>query len=431
MSSDARAGGAPGPPVIIRADRLGKTYRLYDSPVDRLKEAVHPLRRKYHRDFHALRDVSFEVGRGETVGVIGRNGSGKSTLLKILSGVQVPSSGSVSIGGKVSALLELGMGFNPEMTGVENVYFNGVVMGYSREEMDRRLDAILAFADIGDFARQRVKMYSSGMFVRLAFALAISVDPDILIVDEALAVGDVVFQQKCIRKFEELQSRGATVIFVSHDLLAVKKNCQRVLLLESGELIDQGHPREVIDVYNALVGEKIRAEAIGGAEQPARELASRRRSGDSQRYGTGGAEIVRVELLNADGAPASVFVSGDETLLRVVTRFNGAFEDILVGFTIRNRTGIEVFGTNTRWRGAAIPAVVEGEELTVEFSQRMTLGIDEYLINVAVAQDVGGSFVRLDWISDILAFRVGSVEKFTGLCNLDPSITVTTAGPQP
>src|SRR6266567_831722 len=220
--------------VAISVQNLTKIYKLYDSPQDRLKESLHPLRKKYHKDFYALNDVSVEIKRGETVGIIGKNGSGKSTLLKIITGVLTPSSGNVTVNGKISALLELGAGFNPELTGVENVYFNGTLLGYSREEMERRLADILSFADIGAFVYQPVKSYSSGMFVRLAFAVQAMVDPDVLIVDEALSVGDALFQKRCFQKMEQLISNGTTLLFVSHDQESIRTLTSRAILLKDG-----------------------------------------------------------------------------------------------------------------------------------------------------------------------------------------------------
>ena len=238
--------------AVVKAERLSKTYRLYGSRIDIIKEFIHPLRKIYHRDHYALRDVSFEIKQGETLGVIGKNGSGKSTLLKILTGVLTPSGGALSVNGKISALLELGAGFNPELTGIENIYFNGTIMGYSRSEINSKLDDILSFADIGEYVYQPVKMYSSGMFVRLAFAVATSVIPDVLIVDEALSVGDIFFVQKCHERMTSLMNGGTTVILVSHDMQAIEKYCKRVLLLDKGETAFLGAPNEAILRYHAL-----------------------------------------------------------------------------------------------------------------------------------------------------------------------------------
>lgn len=235
--------------VVIKLDNITKSYKLYDRPVDRLKEALSIRGKKYHKDFYALNDVSFEIKKGDTVGIIGKNGSGKSTLLKIITGVLTQSSGNVNVVGKISALLELGAGFNPEYTGIENIYFQGSIMGYTRDDMKKRLEGIIEFADIGDFINQPVKMYSSGMFARLAFAVAINVDPDILIVDEALAVGDANFQLKCHKRMDELRNNGVTILFVSHDTYSVKALCNKALFLKNGVVQSYGNALDVVNDY--------------------------------------------------------------------------------------------------------------------------------------------------------------------------------------
>ena len=234
--------------IAIHVDHLSKLYKLYDKPSDRLKESLGLTRKKCYREHYALTDVSFDIGKGETVGIIGTNGAGKSTILKIITGVLNPTSGEAAVDGRISALLELGAGFNMEYTGIENVYLNGTMMGFTEEEIDARLEGILSFADIGEFAYQPVKMYSSGMFVRLAFAVAINIDPEILIVDEALSVGDVFFQAKCYRKFEEFKKQGRTILFVSHDLGSITKYCDRAILLNQGRKIFEGSPKEAVDI---------------------------------------------------------------------------------------------------------------------------------------------------------------------------------------
>ena len=237
--------------VAIQVEHLSKMYKLYNKPSDRLKEAL-GMKVKVREHF-ALNDVNFQVSRGETVGIIGTNGSGKSTVLKIITGVVSPTKGEVKVDGRISALLELGAGFNGEYSGLENVYLNGTMIGFSKEEIDSKLDDILTFADIGDFIYQPVKTYSSGMFVRLAFAVAINIDPDILIVDEALSVGDVFFQAKCYRKFEEFKQKGKTIVFVSHDLNSISRYCDRVILLNKGNILDEGDPKKIVDLYKKIL----------------------------------------------------------------------------------------------------------------------------------------------------------------------------------
>jgi len=233
----------------IKVDNVTKIYKLYDKPIDRLKEMLDFRKKSYHSDHYALRDISFEVKKGESVGIIGTNGSGKSTILKIITGVLNPTTGNVEVKGRISALLELGAGFNMEYTGIENIYLNGTMMGYSKKDIDERLKEIVNFADIGEFINQPVKTYSSGMFVRLAFAVAINIDPEILIVDEALSVGDVFFQAKCYKKFQEFRKAGKTIIFVSHDLSSISKYCDKAILLNKGIFIEEGKPNNVIDTY--------------------------------------------------------------------------------------------------------------------------------------------------------------------------------------
>lgn len=239
--------------AVIHIEDLSKMYKLYDRPIDRLKESLGLSRQKRYKEHYALKHVSFDVHKGETVGIIGTNGSGKSTVLKIITGVLNPTSGTVEVDGRISALLELGAGFNMEYSGLENIYLNGTMIGFSREEIDERLEAILSFADIGDFIHQPVKTYSSGMFVRLAFAVAINIDPEILVVDEALSVGDVFFQAKCYHKFEEFKKQGKTILFVSHDLGSVAKYCDRVILLNKGVKLDEGSPKAMVDMYKQLL----------------------------------------------------------------------------------------------------------------------------------------------------------------------------------
>lgn len=235
--------------IAIKVENITKTYRLYNSNLDRLKESLHPLRYKYHHEFNALQEVSFQIKKGEVVGILGKNGSGKSTLLKAITGVLTPTYGSVTVNGRISALLELGSGFNPELTGIENIYFNGTLMGYSRSEMDALLDDILAFADIGEFVYQPVKSYSSGMFLRLAFAVAVNVDPEILIVDEALAVGDLMFRRKCKEKINRFREKNATILLVSHSMSEVKAMCSRGIYLENGKLAVIGSASDAVNAY--------------------------------------------------------------------------------------------------------------------------------------------------------------------------------------
>jgi len=242
--------------IAIRVENLSKAYKLYQKPVDRLKEALHPLKKKYHKDFYALKDLSFEIKKGETVGIVGKNGSGKSTLLKLITGVTTPSGGKITVNGRISAILELGAGFNPQMTGLENIYLNTSINGMSRQETDSKVAEIIAFAELGEFIHQPVKTYSSGMKARLAFAVSISVEPDILIVDEALSVGDAAFQRKCFAKMEDIRTKGATILFVSHSEASIVSLCNRAIWLVNGSKVLDGEPKLVTSLYLKHINNK-------------------------------------------------------------------------------------------------------------------------------------------------------------------------------
>lgn len=295
--------------IAIKIDGISKVYKLYNKPSDRVKEALNPFRKKYHHDFYALRGVSFEVKRGETIGIIGKNGSGKSTLLKVLTGVLTPSSGTARVHGKVSSLLELGVGFNPELTGLENVYFNGAVLGFSKEEIDRKLNEILEFADIGEFIGQPVKTYSSGMQVRLAFAVAVSVDPDVLIVDEALAVGDMSFQKKCMEKIVSFREAGKTIIFCSHDIHAVSALCDRAIWLKDGSVADIGKSDVVISSY---VSWMMNAEAVVN-----KSVDNVSKNPNYFVRNSEEVEITAVDLYDIDGKVKEVFLTGEDLVFEV------------------------------------------------------------------------------------------------------------------
>jgi ABC-type polysaccharide/polyol phosphate transport system ATPase subunit len=340
-----------------------------------------------------LRDVSISVERGEILGIVGPNGSGKSTLLQIVSGILKPSTGRVAVQGRVAALLELGAGFNPEFTGRENVFINGEIMGLSRPELERAFPRIAEFAGIGEFMDRPVKEYSSGMYVRLAFATAIHVEPEILIVDEALAVGDAMFANRCIQKFEELKQRGVTVLFVSHDLGLVKRLAHRAVLLLNGRLEAEGSPRDVVNRYVGLVVERQkRAAEDGGAQLPS-----------SFRHGDGASEIVRVDLLNCNGELSTTVMTGEPVTVRVTARFREEAADPIVGILIRNRLGIDVFGTNTRIERRELGAFRAGEALEIDFRFECLLTQQEYTITAAMQHWDGSS---QDWLDDVLSFRV-------------------------
>lgn len=416
--------------VAIKVENLTKTYRLYDSPLDRLKESLHPLKKKYHHDFYALNDVNFEIQKGETVGIIGKNGSGKSTLLKVISGVLTPTSGSVTVNGRISALLELGAGFNPELTGVENVYFNGTLLGFDREEMNARLDDILSFADIGEFVYQPVKTYSSGMFVRLAFAVSTSVDPEILIVDEALSVGDAQFQQKCVKKMCRFIDSGGTIVFVSHDTNATKVLCTSALLLDKGRVIDRGRSERVTNMYNFLISQQpTQSEAIV-ANEVVQEIVSAEVDppGKASGYGDLKVEIISAELQNEQGSPARVFASGERVKLIIVIKAHESLDDVVVGFGIKDRLGQDIFGTNSHHLQQNI-AVERGKIYKFDYETVMNIGYGKYTLAVAVHSGATHIETNYHWFDFVAEFEVivGEDFYFTGISRLDTCLTIEAA----
>jgi len=390
---------------VILVQRVSKVYRLYERPSDRILE-IFPLVRPRHRDFWALRDVNLNVERGETLAVVGPNGSGKSTLLQIVSGILQPTSGRVATEGRIAALLELGAGFNPEFTGRDNVFLNGEIMGLSRAEVARIFPEIEAFAGIGEFIDRPVKEYSSGMYVRLAFATAIHVNPDILIVDEALAVGDAVFSNRCIQKFEELKQRRVTVLFVSHDLGLVKRLADRAVLMVNGRVACEGSPKDVVNRYVGMV--------LGREEQPESEETAR-----PSRHGDGASRIESVELVDEAGRKATTIESGSKIAVRITARFERDVERVVAGILIRNRLGIDVFGTNTRIEGLQMGPFRAGERLRVEFRFACLLTRQDYTLTVATQNWDGTS---QDWLDDVLAFTVVDPHETAGFVKLATDI---------
>jgi lipopolysaccharide transport system ATP-binding protein len=388
---------------LVLAQNVSKLYRLYRRPSDRLRELV-PGTASRHTDFWALRDISFTLEKGETLGLVGPNGCGKSTLLEIVAGILQPTSGRVVTRGRIAALLELGAGFNPEFTGRENVYLNGEILGLSRAQIEKAMPSIQAFAEIGEFMERPVKEYSSGMYLRLAFSTAIHVDPEILIVDEALAVGDAVFANRCVRKFQELRERRITVLFVSHDLGLVKQLSDRAILLLGGRIEAQGSPKDVINRYIGLV--LARQEQHGRKEDRVRS---------SFRHGDGTSEILGVEILNCQGEPATSVASGEPVTVRVRSRFHQAKSDPMVGILIRTRIGMDVYGTNTRIENTPLGDFAAGDELEVDFRLECWLTPQEYTLTVATQNSDGSSH---DWLDDAVAFDVVDTRSAAGVANL-------------
>jgi lipopolysaccharide transport system ATP-binding protein len=416
--------------VAICVEGVSKQYRIYRQPADRLKEMMSRGRWKTHREFWALREISFEVEQGTTFGIIGPNGCGKSTLLQIVAGTLEPTHGSVRHTGRIAALLELGAGFNPEFTGVENVFMSSSLMGFSRSQTEAMLPEIERFAEIGDFIYQPVKTYSSGMYVRLAFATAISAMPHILIVDEALAVGDAVFQHRCMRRIREMQESGMTILLVSHDPSAIRALCSRAVLLHAGRMEVIGKPTDVLNRYQKLI---MAREDAYEAEQPATEDAGGISPEDASaptpayayRHGDRSAEILRVELLNAAHKPMEFVESGEAVLVRVRAVFHAEIEDPVFGFFLRNRHGIHLYGTNTDLQQMNLGPVRRGEVVEVTFAFNCWLAPDSYSATVALHSADGISF---DWLDGALFFQVMSMVSMEGVANLNATTMVKRLG---
>lgn len=387
--------------IAIKVENLNKSYKLYNSPLDRIKEAVHPFRKKYHHDFYALNDVSFEIKKGETVGIIGKNGSGKSTLLKLITGVLTPTSGTVTVNGKVSALLELGAGFNPDLTGLENVYFNGLITGFTREEMDRKLEDILSFADIGEYVYQPVKSYSSGMFVRLAFAVAVAVDPDILIIDEALAVGDVAFQLKCLLKLDDFRLKGVTILFVSHDTNVIKKFCNNAIWINIGKIMLAGKTNQVVDRYT----DYLKRNASSFDDKHNFEVDK-----DSL------SKIIKTSLLRADLTCSDIFSTNDDILVSIKYEVNMEVPDLVVGVAIFDMACKYICGLNTKLDGF-MPSNSMGINTVILKLNSIKLLGGSYFIDVGLFENT--TIVSLDYISKALEFTIFDESNTEGFVMLD------------
>lgn len=395
---------------VINVNNISKVYKLYDKPVDRLKEALHPFKKQYNKEFYALRDVSFDVKKGETVGIIGKNGSGKSTLLKIITGVINPSQGEIEVNGRISALLELGAGFNPEYTGIENIYLNGTIMGYSRKEIDAKMNDIIEFADIGDYIYQPVKYYSSGMFVRVAFAVAINVDPEVLIVDEALSVGDIRFQQKCFRKIEEFK-KNKTVLLVSHDMGAIHKYCDRVIWLDQGTLMEEGTSAEISKKYRAYMMDsklyKYAEEKKSDSEENS-QIALDLVNDSLDVSGDNRAKITGVGIFDAEtNEKAEVVQAGTKVKLVLKTKMIEKIDDIIIGFTIKDRLGNIVTQTNNFILDQSIENNSNKDEILVSFSFVIpNLRRGTYTISPAIASGTQENHVQHSWVHDAVIIEV-------------------------
>lgn len=420
--------------VALRVENVSKQYRIYESPGDRLKESLTRGLLRRHQEFWALRDVGFELEAGTTVGIIGPNGCGKSTLLQVISGTLAPTHGDVWHEGRIAALLELGAGFDPEFTGVENVYMNAALMGFSRREIDVLFNEIERFAEIGSFLYQPVKTYSSGMYVRLAFSVAISAAPQILIVDEALAVGDAVFQHRCMRRLKEMQEAGVTILFVSHDPHAIRALCTRAILLNAGRMEADGAPTEVLNRYQKIIMSREAAyEAMrpvsaetNEVDEPSLLDKNLKPLRYSYRHGDASAEILSVDLRDGARRPVEFVETGEPVEVRVRARFHSDVSNPVFGFLIRNRHGIHVYGTNTDIQQLYFGLVRRGEVIEVTFAFNCWTGIGEFSITTAVHSAGGTSY---DWIDDVVFFRCLSPVVIEGVANLNASVTTRRALP--
>lgn len=395
---------------MIRVTNIGKRFRMYSSPADRLKEIV--FRKVLHHNHDALKGVSFEVQSGETLGIIGHNGAGKSTLLKMLSGVLLPDTGTIERGGRITGLLELGTGFNFELSGERNIENNGLLIGMTVEEIAERREAIIAFSELGEFIHEPLKTYSSGMVMRLAFSIAIHAEPDTFLVDEALAVGDAHFQQKCYKRIQEFRERGGSILLVSHDLNSIKMLCDKVLLLDHGQVIEQGDPEQVVNSYNFLV-----ASMGDGNAQLSRKI------GATTDYGTGEAELLDVGLLGLDSL-ANVVSSGERVSCKVRYRINHEIPDLTVGMLVRDRFGRDIFGTNSHLLGYAVPVAPGVWE--ADFEMDLDIAPGKYTLTAALHSEMNHLDACYHWKDAAANFEVAGVRGplYSGICRLRPELRI-------
>mgnify|MGYP000394695343 FL=1 len=419
--------------VAISVKDVSKMYKLFDKNSDRLKDALGFSKKQLYKEHYALHHLSFDVYKGETVGIIGTNGAGKSTILKIITGVLNPTEGELEINGRISALLELGAGFNPEYNGIENVYLNGTMLGFTKEEIDERLPKILEFADIGDFVYQPVKTYSSGMFVRLAFAVAINIDPEILIVDEALSVGDVFFQAKCYQKFEDFKRDGKTILFVSHDLGSISRYCDRVILLNKGEKQSEGKPKDMINLYKRLITTK--ADNNQNTDSKDKELVSINSiSGEWKKnftvnpkleeYGDGKANIIDFAIIDNEGNLTNVIEKGTKFTVKTKIRIEEPIKDPIFTLTFKNVRGIDITGTNTMLEDIRLGVCNAGECYIASYEQEMNLQGGEYLISMSCTGYENGDLKAHHRLYDLLSITVVSDKNTVGFYDMNSKVTV-------
>jgi lipopolysaccharide transport system ATP-binding protein len=398
---------------MIEVHNLWKTFRLYRSPQDRLKEIV--MRRIYSREFTALKGVSFTLNEGEILGVIGENGAGKSTLLKILTGIYLPTKGQVKVDGHITGILDLGTGFNQELTGLKNIYMNGLLIGMTKNDIDRKLEQIISFTELGEFIEEPIKTYSSGMLMRLAFSIAIHAEPKAFVVDEALSVGDAYFQQKCMNRIRAFRESGGSIIFVSHDLNAVKVLCDRAMLLNHGEVLEEGDPDQVINAYNFTLAKKSKGEEIVFEKKD-----------KATSYGNFKVEMSQVELRNEQGIDSRVFVSGEKVTIGIQLKASADVDRVVVGILLRDRFGQDIFGTNTFHLNRSV-AMHAGDIYLYEYSMPLNIGPGKYTLTIAAHRDADHISESYHWHDSVLNFEVVGAKDyfFSGLVKLDVKLNVT------
>jgi len=391
---------------MLQVENISKEFKLYNRPWHRLKEIA--LRRCFHRRHLALDNISFNVAKGETLGILGRNGAGKSTLLKMLNGVLLPDSGVIRTGGRVTGLLELGTGFDPNLSGEQNILGNGLLLGMTRQQIEERREAIIAFSELGTFINEPIRTYSSGMAMRLAFSIAIHADPDLFLIDEALSVGDGHFQQKCMRRIKEFRARGGSIVFVSHDLNAVKMICDRAVVLSEGRIVADGHPEDAVNIYNQLL-------AGDESEEPHERT-------DTEGYGSREATLEQIEFYG-EGSRSPILASGDSAVLDVTISATQELTNVALGLMIRDRFGQDIFGTNSHYLDCPI-TLRPGELKRLRYCFPMRLAPGKYTITVALHEGADHTGTCYHWRDNAVGFEVAGIHGpfFGGVCNLSPTL---------
>lgn len=423
--------------VAIKAENLTKVYKIFEKPIDRIKESINPFHKRYSKDFYALKEISFSLNCGDTLGIIGKNGAGKSTLLKLITGVLTPTSGMLQVKGKIASLLELGAGFNPEMTGIENVYLSGTVMGYNKRQMDEKLQDIIEFADIGDFIYQPVKMYSSGMFARLAFSVNAHIKPDILIVDEALSVGDIEFQSKCYRKFNELREKGITILFVTHDINAILKFCNVAFLMDKGKIVGSGTAKDIVDLYKKSLmkdGEDHSSLAINNLSKERTYMNKGcwkdyiKINKSLIEYGDKFIEIVDFAIMDSNGQILTVINSEQIIHIKMKLIVRQDVANPIFAVSIKDLKGTEILGTNTNIMRTNIGGLKPGSNLLIDFRQRLSIRPGDYMLSLGCTEYTNTGLTIHHRLYDVILFQVVSSKEIVGLVDMDSEVQVQVLG---